>query len=328
MPNFTTIAVGESLASLGALTRVSLISIDIEGESQINVNRIGTVVPLRMSSTGDSLTLVTRLYPTAIIVAPTGDGDVFIRSLQQEEPVVLGMVVEGTSDIFIAGTRVSLVVVAAGEGLVIADFAPYFPPIREPGTGEIRGAINYLWNTSFEAGAGAHLLMTSVAGGTTRSLSTARHVHGLSSGLFGFTGVVDQTGRVFSRNLFLAGGKSYVGSTYLSGTMAGLFASLRIEYTDASVDVAEGDEIILATAVDEFIPMQTPPILTDPLKTIQTVGIEFRSSTAFTGDLYVDAIQVEEDFGGASPYVHGDFPGHRWLGEREVSPAIRETMVA
>lgn len=211
-------------------------------------------------------------------------------------------------------SRADAVPVEGPIGLVLA------PPADTP-DGHLPGATNYVPNPSAET----NLSTIHEAGAATLTRVTSEHWDG------NWAVQVDTPGSVSGEGIwwnapsfnFYLGGPILVGSVSLKGNNSPDALFLRAEYTDLTTQ--DSAVIVPSLSSTAWKRLTTPPLRTDPNRTLVRVNVRVVTSSARAIRFWADGCQIEQGTE-ATSFVQGDYgdPYWRWAGQAHASISYRD----
>lgn len=216
-------------------------------------------------------------------------------------------------------TEIGLSGVSTGSSTARTNWVYPLPYLFPPGPREVFGTINLVANPSLEY----DLFDLDGWGGTGLSRVNDESWDGNYYGYVTLEPGDSVTVTVDSQhNLFLAAGASLLGSISIQSTVAG---TVRLVAYQTDTTTVIGDTVAFDPATS-WQRINAPFIITDAELDYAVLEIAFSGPTEGTGDVRLDAAQIEQDFGGGyTPFASGDMGGsHAWSGPFGFSPSVRQ----
>lgn len=217
------------------------------------------------------------------------------------------------------GTEIGFSGVSTGRSTARTNWVYPLPYLRLPGPREVFGTINLVANPSLEY----DLFDLDGWGGTGLSRVNDESWDGNYYGYVTLEPGDSVTVTVDSQHgLYLEAGISLLGSIAIQSTVAGTVRLVAYQ-TDTTTVIGETVAFDPATYWQRI---NAPFVITDAELDYAVLEIAFSGPTDGTGDVRLDAAQIEQDFGGGyTPFASGDMGGsHAWAGPFGFSPSVRQ----
>lgn len=274
--------------------------------------------PLTGTTTGGS-DIDSRLRMEFVLLGDVAGDSFAAATVLAMEKFLSGTAAGDSAATLSIGTEIGLSGVSTGHSTARTNWVYPLPYLRLPEPREVFGTINLVANPSLEY----DLFDLDGWGGTGLSRVNDESWDGNYYGYVALEPGDSVTVTVDSQhNLYLEAGISLLGSIAIQSTVAG---TVRLVAYQTDTTTVIGDTVAFDPATS-WQRINAPFIITDAELDYAVLEIAFSGPTEGTGDVRLDAAQIEQDFGGGyTPFASGDMGGsHAWSGPFGFSPSVRQ----